>query len=69
MNEWQWWDWSFALKLLWHGAVFGGAFALVTTAIAFRWAWRRGIEIEKMRKEVTERAAEKLAKEREERVS
>lgn len=68
MTEWQWWDWSFALKLLWHGFVFTAIATAIVSAFAFRWAWRRGVEIDNIRKQVQERAEEKLAEERETRI-
>ncbi len=68
MNEWQWWDWSFALKLAWHGAIIGGALAIVFGAFVFRWAWRRGAEVDRIRKEVTASAEAKLAEQRKERI-
>ena len=67
LTEWSWWDWSFALKLLWHGFVFGMIGAAFTSVVAFRWAWRRGVQLDKIKQEVEERA-KKLAEKREERI-
>lgn len=69
MTEWTWWDGAFALKLIWHTAVIVVGLSIPIGALVFRWAWRRGVKIEAMRRAVEERAAEKLAEKGQERVS
>ena len=64
MNEWTWWDGAFALKLIWHGIIIGGAIAIVVGGFAFRWAWRRGVKITQERDDILKRAEAKLAEER-----
>ncbi len=61
-------DWPFVLKLVWHSTIIGGGLAAVVGAFAFRWAWRRGVKIEAMRRAVVDQAAAKLAEDRKERV-
>ena len=68
MNEWTWWDWPFVLKLAWHTAVIVVGLSIPIGALTFRWAWRRGMRIEAMRRAVVDQAEEKLAEKRQERV-